>query len=125
MVYRIVNLLYSINWTSKGYQANRKRAACVTRKVVAEWLVIQRARPHQRRRACDSTGWPEGAKVTHDGHESHFSYSRSALSRTNSSSSANPLSFGCIPFMESHQENDIGSYQMLVITQKIQRNCGQ
>lgn len=48
---------------------------------VVVWPVIQRDHRQVPRRACDSTGWPDGAKVTHDGHESRFCFSRSAPNR--------------------------------------------
>lgn len=65
----------SINWTSvvcRGVQ----RLDYETMMVAAVWLAIQRARQRIQKTVCDSTGWPEGAKVTHVEHVYRFYCSR-------------------------------------------------
>lgn len=65
---------FSTNWISVVCLAKQDRAGHETTKVAPVRLVIQRVRQQVPKRTCDSTGWPVGAKETHEGHEYHFYY---------------------------------------------------
>ena len=70
----IIKYFFSINLTSVDYLEELVPLVVHVMMTVEQELPIQRDHQLVPKRVCDSTGWPEGAKVMHVVRVYHFFY---------------------------------------------------